>query len=380
MGSSGVGAPGRRRRASWGLASAILLAACGEAQGPSYYFFPEGPFQSVEIPEPASGSAADAPWSAGPELVLEEVGSIFVARVFSDTLVGIVDPMACQGHLYGLDPEGHALRHLARLGRCGDGPAEFRGLVDLHAHGDTLILADEQRNTLSFFPVQGGEPRRLQLGSGLDDPWRVSEIVHVEESSLLLLGTLRAGAEPQAGFVRRVHRTTGAVLDAFLPDPSAAALNLAAGLRRGFLCRDPAGGELVVANRWRAERAVLDEGGRVRAVSISPSLEWVAEEPWPDRPGVRPTAYVRLACGGGEALIQWRTQDSNREVDRYYLEILNVEGRVLHQETGGRPGPQHPAAMGIAGRVPGGWLAYSNHSELGPILRVLRLQGADSPG
>jgi hypothetical protein len=115
-------------------------------------------------------------------------------------------------------------------------------------------------------------------------------------------------------------------------------------------------------------------------VSISPSLEWVAEEPWPDRPGVRPTAYVRLACGGGEALIQWRTQDSNRAVDRYYLEILDMEGRVLHQETGGRPGPQHPAAMGIAGRVPGGWLAYSNHSERGPILRVLKLQGADLPG
>jgi hypothetical protein len=235
VGSSGVRAPGRRRRPSWGLASAILLAACGEAQGPSYYFFPQGPFQSVEIPEPASGSAADAAWSSGPELVLEEVGSIFVARVFSDTLVGIVDPMACQGHLYGLDPVGHALRHLARLGRCGDGPAEFRGLVDLYAHGDTLVLADEQRNTLSFFPVQGGEPRRLQLGSGFNDPWRVSEIVHVEESSLLLLGTVRAGAEPEAGFVRRVHRTTGAVLDAFLPDPSAAALNLASGLRRGFV-------------------------------------------------------------------------------------------------------------------------------------------------
>jgi hypothetical protein len=164
VGSSGVRAPGRRRSPSWGLASAILLGACGEAQGPSYYFFPQGPVQSVEIPEPASGSAADAPWSSGPELVLEEVGSIFVARVFSDTLVGIVDPMACQGHLYGLDLEGRGVRHLARLGRCGDGPAEFRGLVDLHPHGDTLVLADEQRNTLSFFPVQGGEPRRFRSG------------------------------------------------------------------------------------------------------------------------------------------------------------------------------------------------------------------------
>jgi hypothetical protein len=241
----------------------------------------------------------------------------------------------------------------------------------MHLDGDTLIVVDDG-SALTFFSISDGGARTLQIGPLQEDGWRPTDILLASDEELWLGGTLATGS--RYGLLRRLTRGDGRRLADEISEAEGPRANEAPLLRRLFACADAEAERIVVGNRWRVERAVLTPDFELAADPYRSAVDWVRESPYPERPGVRPDAFVRLACGHGRVLVLWRTLADRDTIDRFYLEILELDGGIVYQEHGRRPGLDHPAGRSVAAALGDGWLTYTNQSDLGPVLQVFRLR------
>ncbi|HUF66136.1 MAG TPA: hypothetical protein VMM17_09170 [Gemmatimonadaceae bacterium] len=313
------------------------------------------------------------------ELLLDEIGQISQVRVWKDTIVGIVDLMACQAVLLSI--AGEEVRYLRRFGACGDGPAEFREPADLFLDGDTLIVVDLRDTRITFLPLESGESREVHIPRVTGDPWAPLEILTADTASVVLLASLPgAGVSARANMVRRIRRDDAALLSSGVPDAPFSGSNPAVLPRRLSACWDPETDRIVVANRWRAERLIVDRASyRVIERHVS-SVPWIeAVEPFDDNGGVAAAAYVRMQCGDGFVLILWRGRPRTPYADRYLMELVGTDGAVHLLEHGKLETQQHPARLGIAGRTRDGWVLYTNLDPAGPKLYVFDWSPPASP-
>ncbi len=346
------------------------IGACGGEPDPSYYLFTNHATEQSTVPrEPSAGPDA---WSGGPQIPLNEVGRIGFARLLGDTLVGVFDTFACQVHLLRLEPD--SVETVARVGRCGDGPGEIRGADDMVLVGDTLVLADHEMARLRFHSLADGGSRDIHVDAGGTDGWRPLGILDVSDREIWLNGSLEPVTRSENGLIRKVARDDGRLLASAVEEPVAARRNDAPLMRQVFTCHLPRPGRILVANRWRPERALLSMDLELTSGPFVSDLDWVSDIAMgDDRPGTRPSAFVRVACGADRALLQWRTLADASTIDRYYLEVRSGDDfGIEYQEHGRGPDLEHPSAYTVVGPFGGGWLVYTNQSDKGPILRIFR--------
>lgn len=350
-----------------------LLAACSEPPPDLWWMFGDAPASGIDVPE-----AMLSPAPVVASFPVDGVSQISTARLGPDRTLGVVDLRTCQVILYRLGAD--AAPETERLGRCGEGPGEFRGITDILIEPDTVVVVDHDQQILTFLPRRGGTPRLLELRDLAEQGWRAFEILRTDGAVILAAGVLPgAGLHATSGFLRVIDRGDASQISEFAPDPPAAGANVSQLPRRVSACLDAGSGSVFIANRWRMERVILSgDGQRVLRRLITPG-SWVLDVVRDDRPGAVPAAYVRLACGDGDALFQWRTRAEGGGVDRYHTELITSDGSTAWSSTGREPESPHPAAMSAVGRVAEGWLFYSNNEIAGPTVFVLDLEaGSES--
>lgn len=352
--------------------AAVLIAACSEPEPESPSWWLDGAADASVIELPAEGTVAFAP-EGGRRFVLDRVGQITQARAWGDTIVGVIDIAACEAVLVSV--AGEDVEWLQRFGRCGDGPGEFRAPTDLLLDGDTLIVVDGDHGRFTFLPLDGSAVRDIQLTQVAGDPWIPLEIVAADAETIVVTASLPgAGVSADAGFLRTIRRDDASLVRAAVPDPPLAGTNPAQSPRRISACHDPQTDRIVVANRWRVERLVLDRSSQTTVRRLISTLPWFeTAEPFGDQGGVVPAGFVRLVCGDGQALIVWRGRPRTPNSDRYVMELIALDG-AEHRIEHGLLEEAHPARFGLAGRSRDGWVFYTNSDPAGPVLLVRDLE------
>lgn len=158
---------------------------------PSFLLFHDARATEIDIPEIVDDGTTS--WTAEPAIALDDVGRIQRIRALGGGMLGIVDPLSCQALVKRLDAAGE-IAPIARYGRCGEGPGEFRDITDVALDGDTVIVADYQRNVLTFFVASGDGHRTLRIERTADDPWNITDILSANEQEVLLNGSLSGTA------------------------------------------------------------------------------------------------------------------------------------------------------------------------------------------
>lgn len=360
---------GRAGRAGAARLCGLVLALHGCSGGPETgvrgpSLLPDHPPILDAAPQPITAEVAGARWEAGRVIPLERVGLVVSARTAGTDSVLVVDGPACQAVLFRL--VGDVPEYLSRHGRCGDGPGEFRSPVDALLLGDSVLIADHDRNTLTLIPRNGGPPRVLSLPHSHEDPWRIAEVIGADESQVLATGTSQQAGP---GLLRVISRHDGSFVRRMLPEPL-----LRPGERlpvggRVFACQDALTGFVGVGSRWMLESAVIDVEGTMVLGPFVSDVAWAEAVDDPLRGARVPSMTVRLACGEGRVLIVWRERVSGGSGRRYLLEVIDLGTGERYREHGVGPMVDHPSAMEPIGANGEGWLFYSNDTDLGPVVR-----------
>ena len=245
---------------------------------------------SDEVGDPADQGGV-APWRAGEGLSLTPEPILSIGAVegapdyqFQDVRGAIRLPdgsivVADRGaqHLQWYDASG---RYLRTLGGRGEGPGEFRGLLSVFAHGDSVVAFDERLQRVSVFSPEGEFTRSFQIPTA---PGLLKGVFR--DGSSLLAFVL--GEEVQAreeGYRRHVRATfhlgpQGEILDTLPPFPDREeilTIRPPAGGRSGGVALGPSpfgketsfaafGNRFAVGTQDRPEIQVFDADGTLRS-------------------------------------------------------------------------------------------------------------------
>lgn len=150
-----------------GAGLALLLAAAGcEGRGVPDYTAVR--FDSAGIEIVSSSEPATREWAfevGEPSVDLTQPGGLQGAefyRVADVVRVGDLLVVAEPNQVRGFSAAGE---ELWQFGREGNGPQEFRRIVDLESHGDSIVVFDSRRRRVSILDTDGGWVRGFQLGT-----------------------------------------------------------------------------------------------------------------------------------------------------------------------------------------------------------------------
>lgn len=117
----------------------------------------------------------------------------FTHIAVNDSLMAVVDEPACQIML--LHRETGKLG--ARLGRCGDGPAEFKYIGGLAFSDDSLIVVDQSSHSVAVLDFNGVELRRVRVSrTGLGEGVLALTSLNVLDDSTWIAGLRLPAREP----------------------------------------------------------------------------------------------------------------------------------------------------------------------------------------
>lgn len=254
----------------------------------------------------AETARADSSWVAVP---LREYGSWsgeisfgapIDATVLADGSLVVADLYACTLTVIAR-PDGR-LRH--RLGRCGDGPGEFRMIRIIDAFGDSLFVYDQGHGAVVVLDEAGHEMRRVPLEIVGGRSVTLSHLAVVDDSTLVVA----TESADHAG-VALVDSRTGAFRKSLLDAPPIATRS-DGWIRHMAACVEPNGRSptIVATSEWALEGVGLEsETGEERfhfltALDLPPTL--ASGGAWVPGP-----ARVDVACGRSLALFRVVTVD-----------------------------------------------------------------------
>lgn len=155
-----------------GLTAALALASCGEAtsggddapgvtvtdSAGTEIVYSSAPFWQAEDP----WTVSEAPTLRIGEAAGDEAYTLYNVRAavrLRDGRIAVVNSGTAQVRIY--DETG---RHVADLGRRGEGPGEFQLLMDLWStRGDSIVAADNRLGRLTVFDAGGRVGRTIRL-------------------------------------------------------------------------------------------------------------------------------------------------------------------------------------------------------------------------
>lgn len=210
---------------------------------------------------------ADSSWTIAPVRAYGTAdgplafGYIMGVAVHANGTLGVADYQSCTVTLISR-PGGELLR---QLGRCGDGPAEFRQVRAVAFHGDSLLVYDQSRGDVAILDTAGRELARHRVP--LRPPSAIMSMAVVDDSTLLVsaerspydTGPAEA-ADSLIGLVGLLDLRTGAVREWLGADAPLSTIGSPNAIRRMSACLRPdrAAPVVVMLNTWLLEGVALE--------------------------------------------------------------------------------------------------------------------------
>lgn len=278
------------RRAAFFLLC-LALAACADASSDPDLFAGFGPvrmesptpdasLEPVFIREYGSLSGEDTfgmPWSA----VVRDDGSLVVADILDPCVLTVIDR-----------PSG-VVR--GKLGRCGEGPGEFKMIMALATDADSLYVYDQDPGIIIVLDPEGIEARRFTV-EGVGGPLNTVDDLALLDDSTMLIARSQVGRAS----VETVDRGTGRLRRVWFETPEDA--ELAETIRHLSACARPGSGPatIVAMNEWVFEGVgVSPETGEER-LHFHTSFAGLRDD------GDGPSS-TRVRCGASVALFRGTT-------------------------------------------------------------------------
>jgi len=267
-------------------------------------------------------------------------GRIGVAAINDAGLLAVTDFTTCQIFLIPLNTDAGSV---SRIGRCGDGPGEFRAILALTFHGDTLIAFDGQRREFVLVTTEGREVARHSLAAP-SEFFAVTFLTALDDARLLIGRSVppltfgRTSEEAGSAFMVTLDRRTGQPAARHVPVPEVGQRNEVGALNHVANCRQSprTHGYLVAFQEWRFEGTVLDPvSGREVARFRSP-VRWDRHRQHPrGGGGVLPGAIATAAACGRDAFVVWQLAAGEppnlMEGRAGRLEVRSWGGALLHR-------------------------------------------------
>jgi len=226
------------------------------------------------------------------------------------------------------------------VGRCGEGPGEFKSITAMTFSGDTLIVFDEGRQALVRLDSRGEELERMTPALAKWGALSISDLA-VDGEGKVAAGLDLAPSEPTADYLQV------AVFDPFgegsavrgLAAPPLARKTPRPIVRYSSLCSgvSPSGERVIVAaNTWGPQAVVLRQRDLKALSSLRVPVAWALPNEHSLRPGYWGPMYPipKTACGRELAVIGYRDQqylEASRswEVRAAAMIVLDLDGNLV---------------------------------------------------
>ena len=191
---------------------------------------PDSSLVPVLIREYGSLSGDDSfgmPWAT----VVRDDGSLVVADILDPCILTVIDR-----------PSG-VVRE--KLGRCGEGPGEFKMIMALATDADSLFVYDQELGVVIVLDPEGIEARRF-TAEGVGGPLNTVDQMAVLDDSTMLIARSQVGRAS----VESIDRGTGRLRRVWFETPEDA--ELAETIRHLSACARPGLGPapIVAMNEW----------------------------------------------------------------------------------------------------------------------------------
>jgi len=378
-GSRGACLPGARRkgRAQLFAAVGLLIGGCQANDGSLFFTgipYPQEPTQSREV---ARLELVREYGSAEGDLAFGTIAGLAISQ---KGILAVVEPVDCRVWLVDTGSgEGRT------VGRCGDGPGEFRRPAAAAFAGDTLVVFDADRLVLVKIAPDGVEAARFPLALPELGAIGVSDLhVGQDRSILSALVLLPSGQSSEHLQIAAFDWSTGAPIGRGLTAPLIARTTPRPILRPGTLCvsSSSGAGDMVVAvNTWGPQVAILDRNGLKPLVSVRIPVAWAHPSEHSQRRGhwgpMNP--QPRAACGERYAVIGYRRQETvPRDIPKVLsaaMVVLDLHEQSLSLLGGDAPPETGSVLLMTPGAAAGDRFFFFSNGFFGyPMIREYRLR------
>lgn len=315
------------------LTALLLSAGIGcENAADSYLYYPDYSYPNP-MTEPQTELRLELVGEYGESEDGLVFGQIADLAVSESGRLAVADPMSCLVWIIRIQADSWDT-----LGRCGDGPGEFRSPVAVAFLGDTLFVFDSQRMTVSRLAPGGEELSRMRL----DLP------------SLGAMGVSDLFVDPSVGIVAGLHllpnglgsehhqlvvfdAEDGKIVSRGLTVPRLAQSTRRQMIRYGALCGRVGSDGLpmvVTANTWAPQVVGIRGNSFEELFSIKLPIEWAIAREDPDRPGEwrNMAPLPSIECGEDYIVVSYRRQarseDGRTRISSAVLVVLDRMGRT----------------------------------------------------
>jgi len=338
------------------MVAALLSASSSPLPVVRSGFFPTQQFREPvpgSVPGPLHGAVAppgDKGQQASPKPPLRldrtigtDVGPISfsqigVAAASPSGLLAVVDNGACQIVLLNLKTGGF----VRRIGRCGDGPGEFRRPGSIAFRGDSLLVYDVMRRDLVFIDDKGSEKRRWSVTRVPGTPGGATAVQFLEDTTLVIARyVFPQGQAPDesAQTIRDllvvVDARNGVSMRTLLPVPTQGWRNEYRIMNHTAICSNSADGlHLVAMSMWEFGGAIFRGPSLQESIQFRTPLKWM--EPVSTRevaPGVLPGAVAFNVVCSDDGVLLWAARRDLKVPGHVgtegRMEFRSYEGRLV---------------------------------------------------
>jgi hypothetical protein len=282
---------------------------------------------------------------SGPLRFVKTIGSdagpisftqIGVAAASASGVLAVVDNGNCQILLLRA-LTGSLIR---KVGRCGDGPGEFRRLGSISFRDDDLLVYDVQRRDLVWIGQDGTEQRRMSIVRLEGSPAGATAVHVLDDTTLVAARYTFPEATPANDFasvrdlIAVVDARTGRLRRTLFPTPDPGWNNLFRLMNHAATCTSGVGDSfrLATMSMWDFGGAVFRGPFLTGPVPFHTTVKWM--EPVTTRqaaPGVLPGAVAFNVVCSEMGLLLWAARRDLRVPGH-----VGTEGRIEFRTYDGR--------------------------------------------
>lgn len=205
-------------------------------------------------------------------------GLVIAVAAGEDGVLAVADMMSCSITLVER-PEGRFIRS---IGRCGEGPAEFRQIRAMAFHGDSLLVYDQGRASIAILDSTGTEIGRTRApGSGTS---AIAAMDLLDDSTMLVslerLNGEQSAASDVLELVGLLDIPTGEIREWVAADAPLSTVGPQRTIRRMTAClhRDRSTPLVALANSWSFEGIGIALPGRTEVFHFLSEVGMVPQQ------------------------------------------------------------------------------------------------------